>query len=637
MSLYRQLWISILASVLVALAASLFASLYNARDYLETQLSMKNQDNASAMALALSSEKTDRDDIVLALTALFDSGHYEAILAIGPDGKVLLEKFNQDRDAGAPAWFVHLLPIRSLPGQAQVSGGWRPLCNLTVMSRSSFAYRSLWETATFMSVAILGAGLLGGVLGSLVLRRIRRPMEAVIEQAQAINERRFVTIPEPDVPELRHLATAMNDTVNRLRDRFEEDARMYEGLRRVANFDVQTGLANREFFIANVQAALEAEDTAFGVMAIVRLTGLGDLNRNQGREATDDMIRHVGHAIGEITPFCVGTFAGRLSGGDFGLLLPAGCDNTATLRELLELLLSEMEPIAGPQAGVCIGYGKFAPAESPARLFSRIDAALASAESEGPNTLREAASDVDADIPVTAEDWRRALRFAMDGGNMKLAHHPIRLRGAAGFHREYPLRIRLHEKGGWLAAGRFVPLAERLGLMQELDLAAIELALIELAAQPEMPGLWVHLSAHSVADQGFQERLLQRLGEHPACAGRLWLEIPEAGALHCVSCLRDLVRAAKPLGVRVGLEHYGSHFNQIGLLYDIGLGFLKVDSGFIQEIDRNTGNQAFLKGLCEIAHQIGILVFAEGVETEAELAKALELGFDGMTGPGVGE
>jgi len=176
MSMNRQLWLSILLSMLIALGASLFASLLNARAYLEAQLAMKNQDNATTLALALSQGNSDRDSVILAATALFNSGHYQLVHVVTPDGKRLLEKVAVKADAGAPDWFVQMLPIRSLPGSAEIASGWQPLGSLTLMSHPEFAYRSLWQTALTMSAVIFAAGLLGGMLASLVVRRVTQPM-----------------------------------------------------------------------------------------------------------------------------------------------------------------------------------------------------------------------------------------------------------------------------------------------------------------------------------------------------------------------------------------------------------------------------------------------------------------------------
>jgi len=633
MSMYRQLWLSILASMLLALFASLFASLLNARSYLESQLALKNQDNATALALALSQGNSDRGSVALAVTALFNSGHYALVHVIDPDGKSVVDKVAREADAGAPDWFVHLLPIRSLPGRAEISSGWQPIGTLTLMSRSRFAYRSLWETALTMSAVMLAAGLLGGLLASLVLRRITKPMHAVMEQARAINDRRFITIPIPRVPEVRQLAAAMNDTVNRLRGDFEEDARRYEALRLQANYDPLTGLANRAFFLVSLDSALDGEGSLYGALAIIRLRSLGRINRNRGRETADELLRRVGRAIAELTASCSGTLAGRLNGADFAILLGSGCDPAPTLDELLQSLPSVVVPLAGDYSTTYIGYSRFSRGDNLARLLARIDSALAAADAGGTSTVREAAAEEPGDLtgPVGAEQWRASLHRALaDPASLSLAHYPLRVGDGRIPHRECPLRLRLD--GEWLPAARFLPLADRIGMVHELDMATVNLALAELEIDDHLGGLWINLSGKSIADPEFRRRLINLLREHPACRGRLYLEIPEASGLSRLNALRELSRDLKPLECRLGLEHYGHHFNRIGLLYALGLDFLKVDASFIQGLDSNPGNQAFLAGLCEIAHRIGIQVFAEGVERQEELDKLNELGFDGASG-----
>ena len=631
MSMTRQLWLSILASMLIALVASLFASLFNARSYLEAQLAMKNQDNAAALALALS--QGGRDGVVPAVTALFDSGHFQLIQVIDPQGGSLVDKVAPPADTGAPAWFTRLLPIRSLPGRAEVASGWQPIGSLTLMSQADFAYRSLWETAVTMSAAIAGAGLLGGLLASLALRRITRPMRAVVEQAHAINEHRFITMPLPNVPELRELAAAMNDTVNRLRQDFEEDARRYEQMRRQANFDALTGLANRVHFLASLDSALDINGSPYGALAIIRLRKLGKLNRALGREVANQLLRRIGAIVDEISGCCAGSLAGRLNGADFALLLPAGCDPAPTLNELLMDIHGALDTLAGDYSTVYVAHAAFAPGDDPGRLLARLDAALASADLAGGSIVLEAPAEAGGDL-MGAEEWRVLLHQALiDPGAFKLAHYALRVGDAR--HSECPLRLRPPGQDEWLAAGRFLPIADRLGLARELDMAALKLALGELEADPALPGLWLNLSAKSVADPEFRHRMVELLGDHPACRDRLHLEVPETGALARLEALRALSRELKPLGARLGLEHYGHSFDQIGRLYDLGLDFLKVDPSFIHGLDSHAGNQAFLAGLLEIVHRIGMRVFAEGVEREEELDKVLELGFDGASGMAV--
>lgn len=632
MSLYRQLWLSILVSMLFALAASLFASLFHGRSYLEEQLTIKNRDNAAALALALSQQHMDTDSLVVAVTAQFNSGQYEYIQVSAPDGKSIVEHIAPKVDEDAPRWFTRLLPIRPIPGTAQISSGWRQMGTIVLMSQSHFAYRDLWDDALALCGVMALAGLLGGGLGSLVLRRIRKPMQAVIDQANAISERRFSTIPEPEVPELKQLASAMNGMVTRLRQALEEDVSHCEVLRKQANYDPLTGLANRDFFMTNLAKILTDEDSSGGSLAIIRIARLGHINRHYGREAADALLVRVSQILGDMADECPGIFAARLKGADFALILTAECDTRSVLEALQDKLGEMVEPYTDGVASSYIGYAAYQPGESQPDLLARIDQAVASAESEGHDAVREAAPSGQAPGPISTEDWRLALNHVLaHPDHLKLVQHPLKLDGVAQC--ECHLRIRLAGDGDWFAANRFMPQAERIGLAPAMDLAAVALALDGLEADPQGQSRWVNLSPRSIGESDFRDHLLVTLMSRHELLERLWLEVPEIGAIRRLDGLRELARSLKPLGCRLGLSHYGHQFNRIGELYGLGLDFLKVDASFIRDIQTSPGNQAFLAGLRDTAHKIGMRVLAEGVETQTELDKLMELGLDGMTGP----
>lgn len=136
------------------------------------------------------------------------------------------------------------------------------------------------------------------------------------------------------------------------------------------------------------------------------------------------------------------------------------------------------------------------------------------------------------------------------------------------------------EDGEWQPAGKFLPVAERLNLTPQLDLATVAPGLDELEAKPALSGLAINLSASSIQLPKFRQELHALLKRRSGTA-RLWLEVSETGAL--------------------------AHF------------------------------EAFLKGLSTIAKGIGLKVIAEGVGNESELAALAGVGFDGATGPAVQE
>jgi len=138
MSLIRQIWLVLLGALLLAFLGSMGVAIASARDTLETQLRLKNADNASALALALSQQKGDPALMELVLAAQFDTGYYRQIRLVGTDGRVLFTRDAPAARTQAPDWFVALLPIVSTPGMAQVSDGWRALGAVQVVSHTAY-------------------------------------------------------------------------------------------------------------------------------------------------------------------------------------------------------------------------------------------------------------------------------------------------------------------------------------------------------------------------------------------------------------------------------------------------------------------------------------------------------------------
>lgn len=635
MSMYRQLWLAIIVSMLLALVGSLLASLLSARSYLEQQLSMKNADNASALALSLSQQNPDRIALELAVAALFDSGHYESIRINDPHGKLIVERVAAEGDQGAPAWFVERLPIRAEPGEAQITNGWTQMGTVTLVSHSRFGYQALWTSTQEMVAALTLASLIGGYLGSMILRRLRRPLQAVIDQAVAITSRRFVTIPEPEVPELHKLAEAMNLTVSRLKAMFEEEAARLEEVRREANFDKLTGLANRDYLIAELRSTLEEENADGGSLLLIRVADLVGINRRLGREATDDLLRGVAAKVGACATEHSDAVAARMNGADFALLLRGHRHGEEVGKRLLQILIEAMAPFVEGGASAYIGLGSFHRGTALGAVLSQVDAALIAAETEGISAIREALFDLADELPDNNLDWSRMIRESLAKHWVRLVEFPVTDGRFGLIHVECPLRLKLSADGEWLPAGRFLPVAERLGLIPELDLAALKLGLQELELHPDLGGIAINLSAASIADQAFLSAIDQLLKSHRHSASRLWIEVAETGLLKHMDAFRQLCATLRSYRCNIGVEHFGRQFSQIGQFHDLGLRYIKIDASFVRRIDSNPGNQNFLKGACSIAHTIGLRVIAEGVVTDEELATLIDLGFDGATGPGI--
>lgn len=634
MSMYRQLWFAIIISTLLALLGSLLASTLSARVYLSEQLTMKNADNASALALSLSQQGPDLVMVELAVAALFDSGHYELIRVTDPLGKIIVERKAPPGEYDAPLWFVNRLPISARAGEAQISAGWKQIGTVSLVSHSRFAYRALWQSTLEMIAAVAFAGLLGGYLGTLILRRLRRPLQAVINQAQAITDRRFVAIEEPAVPELRQLAAAMNATVGRIKAMFEEEATRLEVMRREANCDPLTGLANRNYFMGQLHSSLLSEESSGGTLMLVRVAELAEINRRLGRAATDDLLQRFARVVAVTAEQHSGALAARLNGADFAVLLPGLTGARTDAEQMLQMLIGETESFVESGPSAFIGIGSFPCGMDMGILLAQIDAALAAAEAAGINSVCEASFASD-DVPGNAEEWERLIRNALEQRWVRLISFPVADLAGRMLHRECPLRLMFDPNGEWLPAGKFLPVAERLKLTSQLDLVAVELGLQELQSKTTLPGLAINLSASSLMADGFRQQLKALLKRHVRVTARLWLEVAEIGVFKHFEAFRALCLDLKVYNCRIGIEHFGRQFSQVGLLHDLGLDYLKVDASFIRGLEDNPGNQAFLKGLSSIAHSIGLQVIAEGVVSTAEFGALGNVGFDGATGPAI--
>jgi EAL domain-containing protein (putative c-di-GMP-specific phosphodiesterase class I)/GGDEF domain-containing protein len=631
MSMYRQMWLAIILSTLIAMLGGLLASTLNARSYLTEQLSSKNTDNATALALALSQQNPTAVVIELTVSALFDSGHYELIRVVDPLGKVIVERIAQANAREVPNWFVQALPLAAAPGRAQISSGWNQLGTLTLISNSRFAYEALWKSAVQLVLALGFAGLVGGCLGTMVLRRLREPLQRVIGQATAISERRFVLIEVPSVPELKQLAMAMNSTVTRLKSMFVEEAERLEGLRATGNYDALTGLPNRTFFLIQLLEALDSEEAAGGSFLLVRVADWQGLKQALGPEEADNVLKAFAEVLSQQAQIGHGV-AARIGEADFALLLSRQVDGPQAAAQLLQVLVQTISSGSGKAGPVAhLGLEKLQNGQDMAGLMANASRALAAAEARGVSGIAETGT-ISAGVIDGEAESAQLIRQALAQGRARLALTPVRDLKGALMHHEARLELVLGENQAWQQASRLRQLAEGHEIASSLDTAALQLGLEHLKQDPAEGVLAIQLSSATLRDQSSRASLLGMIRGRQLSAGRLWLEATEADVLRHMSDFAAFMVEARKAGAKVGLIHFGRHFNQAGLVHDLGLDFLKVDASLVRGLHFNADNQIFLKDLASVAKKMGMQVYAEGVVDREELAALSTTGFDGAAG-----
>lgn len=641
MSLFRQLWLAVILVTLTSFIGSFAVSMQSTRSYLEQQLHRKNIDSANSLALSISQLSKDPTTIGLQITALFDSGQYETISITSPDGTVVAERAQDRIDTTVPGWFIDLFPIQAEAGRAQISDSWMQFGVVKVVSHTHLAHQALWEQTETLIIWFLMAGALSGLIGMLILHRIKRPLAAMVGQAEAITERRFLTISEPRIPELRSIARAINDLVRRLHNRFIEETSRLEALHKQIHHDPVTGLANRDYFMSHLRSILPGREPApgdaqSGILLIIRLNNLAEINRELGHTGTNNLLCQIGSLLGNVASETPDRLAARLNGSDFVLIIP-NMDNAGQFASQLTLELTALSPQTdGEIADFChIGAIRYQHGDKPDELLANADTALAIAERQGINAWHVITGQSGNSLMPAANigDWRHIFNDALNEDRFKLVFHPVIDSAGAQLHQEAAIRLQAQRDGDWLAASDFIAIAARLNLTGPVDLNVIRHALEPL--QSQAGELAVNLSIETISDWGFRNKLAQLLSQYPQLCRRLWLEVPEYGAFRELEAFRDFCRTFKELGCRIGIEHFGHHFREFQKLTDLGLDYLKIDASFVRGINQKKNNQKFLKGLCGLAHSIGIIVIAVAVQNEAEQKTLIRLGLDGVTGPGV--
>lgn len=635
MSLIRQIWVLLIVTLLMAFVGSFAVWMATSKGYLETQLRLKNADNAQALALSLSQQKGDMTLMDVVVSAQFDTGFYKQIRLMDPTGKVI---FDHQADptvsvTKAPAWFVKLVSIESAPGSAEVTDGWRALGAVEVVSHAGFAHDQLWRGSITTAGVLLLLALVSGAVAAQGVRRIRGPLHATVEQARALMDRRFITVKEPSTPELASVTSAMNTMVNRLKVSFEDQALQVEELRQQAHCDPLTGVSQRAHFMAHLQSALTAEDgPSTGALYLMRLVDLGSINRHLGHRQTDDLLKALAVALRELTQGVTRVAIGRLNGGDFALCMhdggapPPQADDVA---DMLKRLFSE-HAVNGQAV---VGATRWSRGHTPSQVLAAADIALARAESRGHFAAVMSDMPVGTDTVAGEDEWRRRLTVALQAGQLRLMQFPVLSATGGLVHQECPMRLQWNTGGEFESAAKWLPMALRCGFLPQIDEQATRLALEAIERDGVPRG--VNVSAVSLQDAGFIHRLGDLAQQHALAARQLWLEVTEDAALAQFDAVQALCQQCRPMGVKVGLEHAGEQLTRIEALFESGLDYVKLDAAVVQGLAHDGARRAFVSASARMLHNLGLQVFAEGVNSDDDLAALWQCGLDGATGPAV--
>ncbi|MDA8391341.1 MAG: EAL domain-containing protein [Actinomycetota bacterium] len=422
-----------------------------------------------------------------------------------------------------------------------------------------------------------------------------------------------------------------------------EQRRMEERLQAQAFCDPLTGLPNRPRFLEILSEAI-CKGSSFG-LAILDVTGLKAINDTIGERAGDQVLVEVSRRLLEAArPTGI---VGRLGGDDFAVLL-GGVEPGQAVGAALELVSHLQRPFElggrprrlAALAGVTSfhgqnGAGKGAgddcacpPGLSPLRrakeLLREADMAMGEAKIDR-------GSAVESFKPAMREELNERvelvdqLRHALDQGQLTVAYQPIfRLSDRRCVATESLVRWQ-HPERGAIPPDRFIPLAEKAGLVGQLDRWVMEQACASAAGWPQASPagsvlVHVNVSGSELMHPLFIRQVLDTLLRSGLDPSRLVIELTESVLVAGADVATERLRQLKSIGVKLSIDDFGTGYSSLSYLEALPVDEIKLDRSFVADIHRaGPRRHGLLRSIVQLAQVLDLEVVAEGIELQEEL------------------
>ncbi len=408
-----------------------------------------------------------------------------------------------------------------------------------------------------------------------------------------------------------------------------ERRRMEEELTRLAYHDGLTGLPNRSSLQIILEERIGDAMVLGHELALLHLDldNFKDINDVWGHSTGDRLLVHLARRLVD----CTGGdgVLGRLGGDEF-LVLVEGGDAAAAAESLAARLCEALDrPLKLDQRTVrvtgSIGISLFPKdGETAEDLLRHSDAALYRAKSRGTGSWARYAPELTA-AAMARRYLETELRAAIESDEIQVALQPI-VALASGQVIGYEALARWHHReDGWLDPEEFVALAERRGLIVALGDQVYRKALA--AMRDRSQGLLaLNAAPAQLREPDFAERLLALVAEAGVAPDRIEIEITERAFMEEGREVLRQIRQLREHQVSVAIDDFGTGYSSLAYLRTLPVQRLKIDQVFVQKVDSQRENAAIVKTVVTLAHELGLAVTAEGVQTPAEAAFVRSLG-----------
>lgn len=385
--------------------------------------------------------------------------------------------------------------------------------------------------------------------------------------------------------------------------------------------DPQTGLPNRRQFRQKLEQHLAHRGESRLALLHFNLDRLGLINHSAGPTKADAVVaqaaRRLQSACGQ------DDIVARTDSDNFLMLLPLGVIDAASARHKIDTLAYSLrrtlaQPVQKMIATACVGSVLIPDDAADAETALALGlVALRAAKAIGPNTTVAYA----AELGQAAHDehrLERRLQHALNTQTLELYLQPqvdlVRntISGAESLIR-WP-----DGKGGFIANGRFLPVAENTGLIHGLDDEVLRQAVYWLARHPRLPPgfrLGINVSAATLARRGWLENLPRLLSEHNIPSERLELEITEQCLIRNLEDTARRLQQVRDSGIHIAADDFGSGYSSLAWLERLPVDRVKLDRQFIASVHDNPRAATIARAMIRLTLDLGLDCVVEGIET----------------------
>lgn len=411
--------------------------------------------------------------------------------------------------------------------------------------------------------------------------------------------------------------------------------RKEEQIHSLAYYDDLTGLANRRLLLDRLELALAAAKQHHHKMAVLflDLDLFKRINDTLGHQAGDEVLKTIARRLE--ANINKGDSVARLGGDEFTVLVPE-VENLSLLEaEASRLIAAIIEPLTIMQntlvVSTSIGISVYPDdGDTAESLLKHADTAMYRAKESGRNSYCFYNAMM-GERNYTDLALEHGLRKALDAQTLYLAYQP-KIDAANGQWVGMEALLRWQDPDlGAVSPAEFIPLAERLGLIETLGEWVIDQVCQQLVIWQQLvsrpPPVSINVSARQLVDMQFAQRLFARLEYYALEADLIELELTESClALTEEDIQHQLLQDLDAGGVKISIDDFGTGYSSLSYLRKLPISTIKIDASFVRELPGNQEDGQLVRAIIGMAQALGLQLVAEGVETQEQALFLQSLG-----------